>query len=77
MWTPVVDLSRWQGDVDFGVMRGRGVAGVIIRATHGRTKDTLLAQHVAGRDETRQTFLAAADLAAQLETPLVAGREHL
>ena len=48
MWTPVVDLSRWQGDVDFGVMRGRGVAGVIIRATHGRTRDILLAQHVAG-----------------------------
>jgi len=36
---PVVDISRHQGDIDFRVMRARGVRGLILRATHGRTAD--------------------------------------
>lgn len=36
---PVVDVSRHQGDIDFRVMRARGVRGLILRATHGRTAD--------------------------------------
>lgn len=36
---PVVDVSRHQGAIDFRVMRARGVRGLILRATHGRTAD--------------------------------------
>jgi hypothetical protein len=36
---PIVDVSRHQGDIDFLVMRARGVRGLILRATHGRTAD--------------------------------------
>src|SRR5687767_15100150 len=42
-WVPVVDISQHQGAVNFAVMRSRGVAGVIIRATHGTTVDNRLA----------------------------------
>ena len=47
-WTPVVDISEHQGAVDFAVMRSRGVAGLIIRATHGTTVDERLAEYVHG-----------------------------
>ena len=47
MWTPVVDVSQYQGRIDFATMRRAGVAGVIIRATHGLTEDTRLVEHVA------------------------------
>jgi Glycosyl hydrolases family 25/Putative peptidoglycan binding domain len=47
-WTPVVDISEWQGAVDFAMMRSRGVAGLILRATHGTTVDKRLADYVHG-----------------------------
>ncbi len=36
---PVVDVSRHQGAIDFTVMRSKGVRGLILRASHGRTAD--------------------------------------
>lgn len=48
MFTPVIDISVHQADVDFGLMRSRGVEGVIIRAAHADDIDDRLEQHVAG-----------------------------
>ena len=46
-FTPVVDVSKHQGDnLDFGLMRSRGVEGVIIRVSHARVVDERLAQYV-------------------------------
>jgi len=44
---PVVDVSRHQGDIDFTVMRSRGVEGLILRASHGRTVDDRAGQYYA------------------------------
>ena len=59
MWTPVIDISVHQGNVDFGVMRSRGVAGVIIRATHGKAIDNRLDDYVEG---ARRAGYADSDL---------------
>ena len=48
MWTPVTDISRHQGRVDFSVMRSRGVAGIIIRSNHAWVVDDRCAEYVAG-----------------------------
>jgi hypothetical protein len=48
MWTPIIDISRHQGRVDFSVMRSRGVAGVIIRSNHALVVDDRCAEYVAG-----------------------------
>lgn len=45
--TPVVDVSRHQGDIDFSVMRSRGVRGLILRASHGRIADDRAGQYYA------------------------------
>ncbi len=44
----MVDVSQWQGTIDFAVMRERGVAGIIFRATHGRTPDERVGEYVTG-----------------------------
>lgn len=46
MFTPVVDVSRHQGKVDFGRMRGQGVSGVIIRVAHARVTDDRFHEYV-------------------------------
>jgi hypothetical protein len=38
-FVPVIDVSRHQGSIDFGVMRSKGVRGLILRASHGSTRD--------------------------------------
>jgi hypothetical protein len=43
----VVDLSQYQGDVDFAVMRAKGVRGLILRASHGLVADTHAAAYYA------------------------------
>lgn len=46
-FTPVVDVSKHQGDnLDFGLMRSRGVEGVIIRVSHARVVDERFARYV-------------------------------
>lgn len=47
-FVPVVDVSVHQGSIDFARMRAAGVAGVIIRATHGQTVDKNLRACVTG-----------------------------
>lgn len=42
-WVPIVDVSRHQGTIDFAKMRTAGVAGVIMRISHGRTLDARFA----------------------------------
>ena len=38
-FVPVTDVSRHQGDIDFNVMKAKGVRGLILRASHGSTRD--------------------------------------
>ncbi|MGI9645451.1 MAG: GH25 family lysozyme [Ilumatobacteraceae bacterium] len=45
-WTPVIDISQFQGDIDFGVMRTRGVKGLIMRAVKGLHRDTRVVDNV-------------------------------
>lgn len=50
---PVVDISQWQGAVNFKLMASRGVKGVIVRAGNGDAFDLLygtyvFAAHAAG-----------------------------
>jgi GH25 family lysozyme M1 (1,4-beta-N-acetylmuramidase) len=47
-WTPVVDVSANQGSIDFVTMHGSGVAGLILRATHGQTVDERLDEFLGG-----------------------------
>ena len=48
-FTPVVDVSTHQGDnVDFGLMRSRGVEGVLISIANGRKVDKRFDKHVRG-----------------------------
>lgn len=48
----VVDVSKHQGDnLDFGLMRSRGVEGVIIRVSHARVIDSRFGQYVKGARE--------------------------
>ena len=42
-YVPFIDVSQHQGDIDFAVMRARGVVGVKLRASHGRTQDSRVA----------------------------------
>jgi hypothetical protein len=46
-WVTVVDISRHQGAANFVRCRGRGVQGVIIRATHGTAVDERLAVNIS------------------------------
>jgi GH25 family lysozyme M1 (1,4-beta-N-acetylmuramidase) len=43
---PVVDISKWQGHVNFKTMRQRGVEGLIVRLLNGRTRDSLAAGYI-------------------------------
>lgn len=45
---PVIDVSKWQGSIDFHRMRAMGVQGLILRATNGLTVDPRLAEYHAG-----------------------------
>lgn len=44
-WVPIIDISRHQGIVNFHVMRAKGIPGVIMRATHGKTQDDKVVQY--------------------------------
>jgi GH25 family lysozyme M1 (1,4-beta-N-acetylmuramidase) len=46
-FVPVIDVSHHQKRIDFSVMRSKGVQGVIIRASRGRTRDSLVVTHAA------------------------------
>lgn len=39
MWTPVVDISEHQGNINFATMKMRGVSRVLMRITHGQKMD--------------------------------------
>lgn len=43
---PVVDVSQWQGRINFGRMRALGVEGVILRVTNGASLDATFADNV-------------------------------
>lgn len=36
----VVDISKWNGNIDFGTMKSSGVKGVMMRAAYATSKDT-------------------------------------
>jgi hypothetical protein len=44
-WTPVVDISRHQGAINFNTMRSKGVPFLIIRISHGATMDSRAIQY--------------------------------
>lgn len=44
---PVVDISKWQGDVDFAVMRAAGVELVLLRLSIGNETDSRFAEYYA------------------------------
>lgn len=45
---PVIDISKWQGNVDFAKMKSTGVRAVIIRFGNGLKLDERAAGYVAG-----------------------------
>jgi hypothetical protein len=47
-FVPVIDISHHQKTVDFGVMRSRGVEGVIIRASRSGGRDNRVGAHAKG-----------------------------
>ena len=52
-FVPVVDVSKWQGDIDFEKLAATGVVGVIARAGNGKLegRDPRFAEYVAGAHE--------------------------
>lgn len=46
-WVPIIDISRHQGAVNFNVMRSKGIPGLIMRATHGKTHDDAVERYYA------------------------------
>lgn len=49
-FVPVVDVSKWQGEIDFAKLRSTGVLGVIARAGNGKEEgpDPRFAEYVTG-----------------------------
>lgn len=47
-YTPIVDISKWQGDVDFATMRAAGVELVMMRLSIGDQTDVRFSDNYAG-----------------------------
>lgn len=44
----VIDVSKWQGNIDFKAVKASGVEGVIVRAGYGTTKDAYFNKNMDG-----------------------------
>lgn len=44
----VIDVSKWQGNIDFKAVKNAGVKGVIVRAGYGTTKDAYFNKNMDG-----------------------------
>jgi len=44
-WRTFIDVSKWQGEIDWDVMAASGVDAVYMRAYNGLTKDKKLDQY--------------------------------
>jgi GH25 family lysozyme M1 (1,4-beta-N-acetylmuramidase) len=47
-WKTFIDISKWQGAVDFGVLKASGVDALYMRAYQGKKRDERLDEYAAG-----------------------------
>lgn len=52
----VTDVSRWNGSIDFGVMKKSGVEGVMLRAAYGMDKDRNLDTYAAAAEKAELPY---------------------
>ncbi|HRE02832.1 MAG TPA: GH25 family lysozyme, partial [Ilumatobacteraceae bacterium] len=45
---PIIDVSKWQGDIDFTRAARNGVRGVVVRAGNGTAADARCGEYIAG-----------------------------